>query len=120
MRRREFITLLGGALAWPLAVRGQSGDRVRLMGWLDRYDASIESQAVRAALQEGLATLGWIEGRNLKIERRFGIYDANRLRAAAAELVSLGPDVIFAGGGRTGARVARCDADDSDRLCRGR
>ena len=100
MRRREFIGLLGGAaLARPLAARAQQDGRVRLIGWLDAYDESDSgSRAYRNALQEALARLGWIEGRNLKIEKRFGAGDANRLTATAAELVSLAPDVIVAGG----------------------
>src|SRR5262244_317814 len=100
MRRREFTTLLGGAAAaWPLAARAQPDGRVPLLGWLDAYDNSDTGfQSIRTALREALAKLGWIEGRNLKVEGRFGVTDANRLRAAAVELVSLAPDVIVAGG----------------------
>jgi len=98
-RRRDFITLLGGAAAWPLAARAQPDGRVPLLGWLDAYDNSDTGfQSIRTALREALAKLGWIEGRNLKVEGRFGVTDANRLRAAAVELVSLAPDVIVAGG----------------------
>src|SRR5262245_36691870 len=100
VKRREFITLVGGAVAtWPLAARAQMDGRVPLLGWLDAYDNSDTGfQSIRTALREALAKLGWIEGRNLKIERRFGVADANRPRAAAVELVSLAPDVIVAGG----------------------
>src|SRR5262249_51277455 len=100
VKRRELITLLGGAaLAWPLAARAQLDGRVPLLGWLDAYDNSDTGfQSIRTALREALAKLGWIEGRNLKVEGRFGVADANRLRAAAVELVSLAPDVIVAGG----------------------
>jgi putative ABC transport system substrate-binding protein len=95
VRRREFISLLGGAAAaWPLAARAQQEAHVRLIGWLDGYD----ERAIKGALQEGLADLGWVEGRNLKIERRFGAGDANRLKTSAGELVALRPDVIVAGG----------------------
>ena len=97
MRRREFFAGVA-ASALPLAAGAQPAERVRLIGWLDRYDASAETHSVRAALLDGLAKLGWAEGRNLKIERRFGIVDPNRLQAAAVELVSLAPDVIVAGG----------------------
>ena len=76
----------------------QPNGHVRLVGWLDGYDESKESQIIRTALREGLSALGWIDGRNLKIERRFGAGDADRLRASAVELVSLTPDVIVAGG----------------------
>ena len=79
-----------------------------VIGWLDPYDESDSgSRAYRTALQEALAGLGWIEGRNLKIEKRFGAGDANRLRAAAAELVLLAPDVIVAGGPRPHARCSK-------------
>jgi putative ABC transport system substrate-binding protein len=95
MRRREFITLLGGSAAWPLAARAQQNDRVRRIGWLDIYDENAdESRAIRNALREGLASFGWIEGRNLSIDQRFAAGDPNRTRAYAAELVSLGPDVL--------------------------
>jgi hypothetical protein len=98
VKRRDFITLLGGAyLAWPLAARAQQ-PAMPTVGWLDNYDeAAAESQAIKTALREALAKVGWIDGRNLKIDRRFGS-DANRLRAVAAELVSLAPAVILAGG----------------------
>ena len=100
IKRREFITLLGGAAAaWPLAARAQRDGRVPLLGWLDAYDNSDTGfQSIRTALREALAKLGWVEGRNLKIEGRFGVADANRLREAAVELVSFTPDVIVAGG----------------------
>jgi putative ABC transport system substrate-binding protein len=109
MRRRAFITLLGGAAAaWPLASWAQQDGRVALIGWLDAYDESdAGSQSMRTALREGLAKLGWIEGRNLKIERRFGAADANRLRSSAVELVSLAPDVIIAGGLRRRERCSK-------------
>jgi len=94
VKRRQFITLLGGAAAWPLAARARQDGRVRLIGWLDGYD----ERAITAALLGGLAKLGWIEGRNLKIERRVGAGDQNRMQGSAAELVSLTPDVIVAGG----------------------
>jgi putative ABC transport system substrate-binding protein len=97
--RREVITLLGAAAAFPLSARAQQPDRGRRIGWLD---AGVEgddlSRKSRAALVEALGTLGWIEGRNLWIDRRFGTGDGNRIRAAAAELVSLAPDLIVASG----------------------
>jgi putative ABC transport system substrate-binding protein len=95
---RDFITLLGGAsVAWSLAARAQQLT-MPTVGWLDNYDeTAAESQAIKTALREALAKVGWIDGRNLKIDRRFGS-DANRLRAVAAELVSLAPAVILAGG----------------------
>src|SRR5712671_2968269 len=96
MRRREFITLIGGAAAaWPLDARAQQDGRVRRIGLLiGRAESDLLSQASRAALQEALAKLGWIEGRNLRSDVRFAADDLNRLRAHATELVKLAPDVI--------------------------
>jgi len=96
LRRREFVALLGGAaFAWPLAARAQQPDRMRRIGWLDQYDERApEAQAIRKALREGLAALGWIESRNLKIDERFAAADLNRIRAYAAELVALAPEVL--------------------------
>jgi putative ABC transport system substrate-binding protein len=105
MRRREFITLLGGAAAapamlWPRAARAQRGERVRRIGWLiGGAENDLGARASRAALQEALAKLGWIEGRNLRIDLRFGAGDPDRIRAYAAELVGLAPDVIVTSGG---------------------
>src|SRR5215510_11716219 len=100
INRREFIKVIGGgAAAWPLTARAQPDGRVPLLGCLDAYDNSDTGfQSIRTALREALAKLGWIEGSNLKVEGRFGVADANRLRAAAVELVSLAPGVIVAGG----------------------
>jgi putative ABC transport system substrate-binding protein len=101
MRRRKFITLLGGAAAaWPLAARAQQPDGMRRIGvLLGGAENDPGSPATTAALREGLAKLGWIEGRNLRIDLRFGAGDPDRIRAHAAELVSLAPDVIIASGG---------------------
>ena len=103
--RREFITLLGGAAAaWPLAARAQPGERVRRIGVLigsapDANDDDV--QARLAAFHEGLQRLGWIVGRNVRIEYRWGAGDANRIRKFAAEMVALAPDVILASGTAT-------------------
>ena len=76
MNRREFITLLGGATAWPLAVSAQPGGRMRRVVFLHGLaESDPEDQARIAALQEGLAALGWIEGRNIRIEHRFASGD---------------------------------------------
>jgi len=101
MRRRDFITLIGGAaVAWPLAARAQQGDRVRRIGVLMNIAADdSETQARRAAFLQGLQELGWSEGRNLRIDYRWGVGDTDRHRANAAELVALAPDVILAHGG---------------------
>ncbi len=95
MRRREFITLLGGAaVAWPLAARAQQAERVRRIGLLMGTADDREGQARVAALKQGLQELGWTDGRNVQIETRFAGADAGRIRAHAAELVALAPDVI--------------------------
>jgi putative tryptophan/tyrosine transport system substrate-binding protein len=95
VNRREVIAGLGSAAAWPLAARAQQGDRVRRIGVLG--GSSEDDPATRdnlAALREGLAKLGWIEGRNLRIDLRFTGSDPDRMRAYTVELVSLVPDVI--------------------------
>ena len=98
MKRRTFITLLGGAAAaWPLAARGQQGDRMRRVGVL--IPGASEDpvfQARLAAILEGLQQLGWVDGRNVRIDTRLGAGDADLLRKHAAELVALGPDVVMA------------------------
>ena len=100
MKRREFITVLGGAVAaWPLAARAQQGERVRRMGVITgTAEGDLETQARTAALLQGLAQLGWTDGRNMQIDIHFGGGDAERIRKSAAELVALAPDVIFATG----------------------
>ena len=102
MRRREFITLLGGAAAaWPLAARGQQSERVRRIGWLITLSQDHpEGQARIVAFREGLAAAGWTEGRNLHIDYRWEAALGDRLRASAAELMKLKPDAIMVGGSR--------------------
>jgi putative ABC transport system substrate-binding protein len=95
MRRREFITLLGGAaMPWPLAARAQQPERMRRIGVLMGVADDREGQARVTALKQGLQELGWTDGRNIQIETRFGGADAARIRAHAAELVALAPEVI--------------------------
>ena len=95
IRRRQFITLLGGAAAaWPLAARAQQADRMRRIGLLMGTADDREGQARVTALKQGLQELGWTDGGNIQIETRFGVADAGRIRAHAAELVALAPDVI--------------------------
>jgi len=102
MKRREFITLLGGAAAWPLAARAQQPERVRLIGVLMAVAADdSEGQARIAAFLKGLQQSGWTVGYNVRIDIRWGAGDADRMRRYAAELVSLAPDVILASGGTT-------------------
>jgi putative ABC transport system substrate-binding protein len=97
MRRREFITLLGGAAAWPLAARAQQSDKVRRIGVLmGGADANPVEQARLAAFLDALQQLGWTESRNVRIDTRWTAGSADRFRTYAAELVGLAPDVILA------------------------
>src|SRR6266536_2240570 len=100
MKRREFITLLGGsAVAWPLAAHAQQPERVRRIGVLMASAADdSESQARLAAFLHGLQQLGWPDGRNVRIDIRWGAGNADDIRKYAAELAALAPDVIFASG----------------------
>jgi putative ABC transport system substrate-binding protein len=95
IQRREFITFLGGAAAWPLAARAQQGDRVRRIGVLMPGD---ENDPVRrtlvSAFTQALADLGWTNGRNVRMDLRWAGDDINRIRALAKELVGLKPDII--------------------------
>jgi putative ABC transport system substrate-binding protein len=96
VKRRQFITLLGGAAAaWPLAARAQqAGERVRRIGLLMGSVDDREGQARVTALKQGLQELGWTDGRNIQIETRFGGADAGRIRAYATELVASAPEVL--------------------------
>jgi putative ABC transport system substrate-binding protein len=104
IRRREFITLLGGAAAWPLAARAQQGDRVRRIGvltWGDENDPVFKPRL--SAFTQALAGLGWADGRNVRIDLRWAGDDINRIRALAQELVGLQPDIIVTNAPSTGA-----------------
>jgi putative ABC transport system substrate-binding protein len=101
MRRREFITLVGGATVWPLAVRALQDDRVRRIGVLsnlarDDKENQRRVEAFRQTLQEG-----WTVGQNIQIDYRWGAGKAEFYRKQAAELVALGPDVIVTNGTTT-------------------
>src|SRR5215471_6848640 len=94
--RRAFITLLGGAAAWPLAARAQQGDRVRRIGVLmvgDENDPQAKSGL--SAFTQALAGLGWTDGRNVRMDLRWPGTDINRIQALAQELVGLKPDIIL-------------------------
>jgi ABC-type uncharacterized transport system substrate-binding protein len=104
MRRREFITLLGGAVAWPLAAQAQQ-PATHLVGFLNGQ--SREDWADRVdAVRQGLSQVGFVEGRNVGIEYRFAQSDSDRLSMLAAELVSRKVDVIVASGGELAGRAA--------------
>ena len=88
MRRREFITVLGGAVAWPLAARAQQGERVRRVGVLMNLAAN-DPEALRrmTAFVQGLQQRGWTEGGNVRIDIRWAAGSTDRFRTYAAELV---------------------------------
>jgi putative ABC transport system substrate-binding protein len=100
LNRRSFITFLGGAAAWPLAAEAQQSDPVRrigvLIGGLAPDDP--DAQANMAAFLQVLQQLGWTEGRNVRIDYRWGLGNADNIRKYAAELAALAPDAIFASG----------------------
>jgi putative ABC transport system substrate-binding protein len=97
MKRRDFVTLLSGAAAvWPLAARAQQGNHVRRIGVLTASDENDpEAKRRYSEFTRALADLGWTDGRNVRIDFRWGGADSNRIRALAQELVGLQPDVIL-------------------------
>jgi putative ABC transport system substrate-binding protein len=96
MKRREFITLLGGAATWPLAAYAQQGEQMRRIGVLMGYaENDSEAQAWVGAFREGLQKLGWTEGRNIRIDTRWASDDAEAMQRFAQELVALQPDLIL-------------------------
>jgi putative ABC transport system substrate-binding protein len=99
VRRREFITLLGGAAAaWPLAARAQQGERMRRIGVLMNTEENPDQQSSLVAFLQGLQQLGWTDGRNVRIDTRWGGGDASSIRRNAEDMVALAPDVIVATG----------------------
>ncbi|MGB8513457.1 MAG: ABC transporter substrate-binding protein, partial [Pseudolabrys sp.] len=97
MRRREFITLLGGSAAWSLAAHAQQPDRIRLVGVLMGFSESDPiAQSRLAAFRDALTKLGWTEDSNLRIELRWGADDPDRMSTFAKDLVNLRPDTILA------------------------
>jgi ABC-type uncharacterized transport system substrate-binding protein len=106
VRRRKFITLLGGAAAaWPLAARAQQAERMRRVGVLIGVADDAEGQARLVAFGQGLAQLGWTVGRNLQIEPRWGMADPANIRRYSAELVAFAPDVILTSGAASLAQL---------------
>jgi putative ABC transport system substrate-binding protein len=99
MQRREFITLLGGAVAaWPLIARAQQAEQMRRISVFTGGTENPEFQARLAAFVQGLQQLGWIDGRNVRVDYRWGAGNADNIRKHAAELAALAPDVILASG----------------------
>ena len=108
MRRRKFITLLGGAAAtWPLAARAQQLDRMRRVGVLMAYAEGDREggQALTAAFHEALQKLGWAEGQNIRIDTRWAVSDVEAMQRFAKELVALQPDLILSGNTPTTASL---------------
>jgi putative ABC transport system substrate-binding protein len=97
VKRREFITLLGGTGVWPLAARAQQPDRVRRVGFLiSTAETDQEARAWITAFERRFAELGWVDGRNVRIEYRFGEGNATRMPQLAKELLELRPDAVLA------------------------
>jgi len=95
MKRRQFITLVGGAAAWPLAARAQQPDRLRRIGVLSGFaEGDPQAQRNLAAFTKALQELGWADGRNIRVDYRSAAGNADRMRTFAKELVSLQPDLI--------------------------
>jgi putative tryptophan/tyrosine transport system substrate-binding protein len=108
VRRRTFITLLGGAAAWPLAARAQQpAERMRRIGVLMSVENDADGKAQLSGFIQGLAEIGWTDGRNLRMDIRWGGGDVNRIRTFAKELVALQPDVILAHGTPATAALQR-------------
>src|SRR5262245_61757075 len=100
MRRRAFISLLGGAaVAWPLNARAQQRERMRRIGvFMPGVADDPENEAQNAAFLQGLGELGWIVGRHVRIDCRWGAVEIERFHVIAAELIALSPDVVLAFG----------------------
>jgi len=96
VNRRDFITLLGGTAAWPLAAHAQQPSDMRRIGVLmASAESDREGQAYVAAFREGLQKLGWTEGRNIRIDYRWSVTDLEAMGRSAVELVALNPDGIL-------------------------
>jgi putative ABC transport system substrate-binding protein len=108
MTRREFITLLGGATAWPLAARAQQSERMRRIGVLVALaEHDPDTKARLAEFRQGLDGLGWAEGRNVRIDYRFAAGRLDQFQMLAKEVVALRPDVILAQGTAVTAALQR-------------
>jgi putative tryptophan/tyrosine transport system substrate-binding protein len=96
IRRREFVALFGGAAAWPLAARAQQPERMRRIGMLMAGDENDRASRRVSRFTQALSDLGWTDGRNVRMDVRWGGYDTNRTRGLARELVGLQPDIVLA------------------------
>jgi putative ABC transport system substrate-binding protein len=105
MRRRDFVAFVGVAAAWPVAARAQQGERMRRIGVLMGTVDDVDGQRNLAAFLQVLHQLGWTDGGNVRIDVRWGAGNADNIRKYAAELVALGPDVIFVSGTASAGRL---------------
>src|SRR3954463_9355977 len=96
MRRRDFVGLIAGPLAWPLGARAQAGDSAKVIGWLNVLpENDREAQRRIEVFRQSLAELGWIEGRSVRIEARWAAGDDDKVGKYSVELAALAPDVIL-------------------------
>ena len=101
VKRREFIALVGAAIAWPVAARAQQREPIRRIGVLQNLAPDdTEGQLRLTAFGQGLQQLGWTVGRNLRIDYRWGVGDAERIHKSVGDILALSPDVILVAGGR--------------------
>ena len=109
LERRSFITLLGGAaVAWPITAHAQQPERMRRIGVLMPFaESDPEEKRIYSAFTQALADLGWTDGRNVRMDVRWGGGDTNRIRALAQELVGLQPDIIVTNGSTPGTEIGR-------------
>ena len=99
LKRREFVTLIGGVAAWPITARAQQPERMRRIGVLILYPENDPEGQLRAtAFRQGLEKFGWVAGRNIQMDFQWGLGNADWIRSAAAQLLQLAPDVILANG----------------------
>jgi hypothetical protein len=118
LKRREFVTLIGGVAAWPITARAQQPERVRRIGVLINFRPDDpEGQARLTAFRQTLRELGWIDGDNVRMDVRWTGDDAELYRRYAEELVALAPDVILAGSSTECGGAATGYSERADRLC---
>src|SRR5262245_23986952 len=95
MRRRDFLSVIAGATAWPLAARAQQADQLRRIGVLSLLaETDPQAQVDDAAFRKRLNDLGWVDGRNIRVDYRWGAGNVERVQQGAKELIGLNPDVL--------------------------
>ena len=117
VRRRAFITVLAGATAWRLAGQAQQSEPLRRVGWLMAFpENDLRTQAYVTSFAQALGSLGWVEGKNIRIDYRFAAGDPMLFKSYAAELVGLSPNAILATTTPGGRGAAATNAHDTDRF----